>query len=151
MKKFANLFLLILISTFLFSCGEKRNAEKVAKGFLTQLYTMHYDSAKTFCTKESYGYVDFRKLIDVYILKDIKSQMDKLKIEIVETKIDGNNAECKYSITGIAELAEENQIINLIKKENKWIIDLHAENLNFDKPLPNDTLIGSVIDTTSIE
>lgn len=149
MKKTVNVIIILALFAILFSCGNKSKVNKTAKGFLTELYKMNYDSAKHYCTEESYGYLDFRKLLDNYINTEKAPNFDKLNIEINEIKIDGNNAECKYKVTGLNDMTDEEETLNLIFKDNKWLVDLHAENLNFNKDFQKDSI--PALDTTVVD
>ncbi len=131
MKRIVKIISIITVVLMLFACS-KNKPDKVAKAFLSSLYKMEYDSAKTLCTNESFGYIEYKKLIDSYVTSIESTPTDKIIIDITETKVEGNNAECKYKISGVPDLPKEVQTIDLIKKDGKWLVDLHAENLNFN-------------------
>ena len=130
-----------MLIVVIFACNGRNKPNKVAKAFLTTLYSMEYDSAKTYCTPESYGYIEYLKLLDNFTNTTEEKPNKNINIDIIDTKVSGDNAECKYKITGIQEDENKEQTINLIKKDGKWLIDLHAENMDFNKGMPmNDTI-----------
>ena len=149
MRKTINILMVLALIT-LFSACSKNRPPKVAKAFLTALYKMEYDSAKTFCTKDSYGYIEYRRLLESYTFEKEKKQSENIGINIINTKITGDNAECKYKITGVPDEEGTEQTIDLIKKDGKWLVDLHAENLDFNKVLPQNDTISDKPDTTAI-
>ena len=69
MRKTLSIAVVLLLLVVTNACINKNKPDKVAKAFLTALYEMNYDSAKTYCTSESYGYLEYRKLLDSFINK----------------------------------------------------------------------------------
>ncbi len=151
MRRILSIAVVLLLLVVTNACINKNKPDKVAKAFLTALYEMNYDSAKTYCTSESYGYLEYRKLLDSFINKLEEKKNELPNINILSTKISGDSAECKYKLMGIPSEIPDEQTIDLVKRNGKWLVDLHAENLDFNNKMPLNDTINYQSDSTAVD
>lgn len=126
MRKFLSLSLVVLIATFMFSCGggSSSDPKAVAEDFLKALATQDYDSAKELGTEQT---VQMLSMIEGMISMMPKDQVEKDKeniktLKMGEVKIDGDNAVVYYDTA-----KESGQKIELKKVDGDWKVDMKKD------------------------
>jgi len=127
MKKIIfNLFLLASLSTVI-SCSSN-SPESVAKIFLEKMHKADFEGAKEYATTdtksmltmmESFGAKD--KILDE------SKEKGSLSINVVDTQIDEDKAVCKVELKYSDEDKVEEQTLKLIKKDDKWLVNMGKE------------------------
>ncbi len=128
MKNLFKVSLLLVITTFIFSCGggTPENPKDVAKEFLTALAKKDFDRAKELGTETTVQTLTLiegmAESIPDMKTDDSKEEMDKVnKIEWGETEIDGDKAVVHYkSVDGEEKL-------DLVKVKGDWKVDMKKE------------------------
>ncbi len=116
---------------------------------------MDYDKAKTLSTEETSKFIEMMKAFsnmggDEAKLAEFKKKAEKVEVEILNTDIQNDTmAICKYKISGIENQEPKEESINLLKRNNKWLVHQKKEGLgNENAEIPTDT---TNVDTTSVK
>jgi hypothetical protein len=120
MKKI--ILLLIAISFIAFVCyaGNKDNEPKtVAKQYLEKIIALDFAGAKKQATSNTVELINLSETLSNLMSDSLKTEALKVKVEILDEKIDGNNAVVTYLRSDFAG----NQTLKLIKVEGKWLVN----------------------------
>lgn len=133
MKNLVKLSLVVLAVLALASCGNKSNTpEAVAEKFLNHLNAQEYAEAKELGTEATGEYLDM-----MASLSEMAPDEEVEAAEITDLKCEEkeSTATCTYKSDG-----EENTI-NLVKEEDKWLVDMKKEDpmgdTDFDEDMDN--------------
>ncbi len=112
----------VLITTiiFLFSFAVAKNdkdAKAVAIKFLNAYKAKDYITAKKYATESAKGVIDMMESTETVD----KVKPPKVTIKIVSVKEDGSKCEVRYEGS---DNPEEERVINLLKVDGKWLVEL---------------------------
>lgn len=128
-KKLQILFWCLISCITLYSCNNDTPGD-AAKKFLTLVSRADLDGAKKYCdsnTVELLNQANYLRMIP----DSIKEEGKNLQIKIKDEKINGNNAVVTYTTS---KLPDE-QIISLVKINNKWLVQLSKMQQEDDIPM----------------
>jgi hypothetical protein len=122
MKNIRNKISAILGFVLIVSCSNN-SPKSVAESFLKAMNKMDFEEAKKYGTDDTGKMLDmlsgFTKMMPDSAKKETKS-------EIVSEKIDGDKATVTYKDDG----KSEEQVLNLVKIDNKWKVAMSKDNMN---------------------
>ena len=132
MKKLFQLAAVLLTVVILGSCAGTTSPEKVAEKFVNHLNKREYAEAKALGTESTAQMVSF--------LEQFPSDeaVEDIIVEDMNCEITGDTAICTYTANG------EKETIELVKKDDKWLVDMKKEmpeGDDFSLDLENDTLV----------
>jgi hypothetical protein len=130
MKNLVKLSLVVLAVLALASCGNKSNTpEAVAEKFLNHLNAQEYAEAKELGTEATGEYLDMMSS-----LSEMAPDEEVEAAEITELKCEEKEATatCTYKTDG------EEASINLVKEEDKWLVDMKKEDPMADDDFEDD-------------
>lgn len=107
---------LLVMALTLTSCGgggPKANAEK----FLNGLYHMEFAAAKEVSTEETKKQVDAYEQMMSMMQQNAKDEAKKIKVEVMEPKVEGENATVEYKLSNDPTA----KTLKMIKKDGKWL------------------------------
>lgn len=125
MKNFLQPLALILFLT-ISSCSGN-SPENVAKSFFDNMYSGNFEAAK------EYGTTDTKSMLSMMESFGAKDQFkDKMKdadvkVEVLETNVDGDAATCKLKISDSKSDKTEEVDVKLKKVDGKWLVDMKKE------------------------
>jgi predicted nucleic acid-binding Zn-ribbon protein len=144
-KNIVVILLLVFISFGIISCNSK-SPKVVAEKFLNSLLVnADVDEAKKYCDDYSKEILEQAKYTHV-VLDSVKARLKNSKVTIVDVKEIGDKAFVTYTTT----LHPEQQVVTLIQKDGKWLVQLdkNQEDKNDLNP-PSEVPAEPVADTTS--
>lgn len=154
MKKVLNLSLLFVILFAFGACKKSSNdPAAIAKEYVLAINKMDYEKAKTLSTEETIKFIEMMKAFsnmggDESKLAEFKKKVEKIEVEILNTDMQNDTmAICKYKVTGIENQEPKEESINLVKRNNKWLVHQKKEGLGNENPEVSDT---TKVDTTSV-
>lgn len=115
---------------------------------------MDYDKAKTLSTEETSKFIEMMKAFsnmggDEAKLAEFKKKAEKINVEILKTDIESDTtAICRYKISGIENQEPKEESINLVKRNNKWLVHQKKEGLG-NEPV-NEPADSTKVDTTAV-
>jgi len=122
MKNICNKISVVLGFVFIVSCSGN-SPKSVAESFLKAMNKMDFEEAKKYGTDDTGKMLDmlsgFTKMMPDSAKKEVKS-------EIIAEKIDGDKATVTYKDDG----KSEEQVLNLVKIDNKWKVAMSKDNMN---------------------
>jgi hypothetical protein len=122
MKKLLKLtVVLTTIVAFAACSGSSDNPKDVAKEFLTHLNKKEYEKAKALGTENTVQMIEMIKSFSG--MSEEKEGEEPKKIENLACEVDGDKAVCTYNLEG-----EEEDKLELVKKDGKWLVDMKKEN-----------------------
>jgi len=107
---------LLVMALTLTSCGgggPKANAEK----FLNGLYHMDFAGAKEVSTDETKKQVEAYEQMMGMMQQNAKDEAKKLKVEVMEPKVEGDNATVEYKLSNDPTA----KTLKMVKKDGKWL------------------------------
>lgn len=132
---FRSIHILVVTITLLSACASGTGPRDVATDYLNAMNKMDYETAKKFCTPEKITTIKLiQSTFDITTLPDSTLQLAKrAKVEIKEVKEEGDRCIIKYVVPQLANIDQE---LLLIKKDNKWLVAETAEGFQevFDMP-----------------
>lgn len=138
MKKiFLSLSAVVLMSLVLFSCSSKSDPKDVARNFLNALTQMDYEGAKKYGTPETGKMLEMLNSFATMLPDSAKANARKIKIEIKDAKTEGD----KCSITYRNSEKQSDQVLTLVKKDGKWLVDMSKDdsmNAGEDASVPEE-------------
>ncbi|MCC6186759.1 MAG: DUF4878 domain-containing protein [Chitinophagaceae bacterium] len=123
-------FSLSLILVLGFSACNNNNPKVVAEKFLLSVARADLDEAKKLCDSNTKELLDQANYLSM-VPDSVKEEGRNLKITIVNVKENGNNAVVTYTTSKL----DENQIISLVKIDNKWLVQLDKMQEYDDEPM----------------
>jgi hypothetical protein len=125
---------LTAFSLILASCNSN-GPEKVAEKWLTDFLHLDYESAEQYSTKETINLLKiFQALTEKTLTDSARNEARKIKVDIKDAMIDGDNATVTYTSTMIPE----DQTIYLVKENGEWLVQLSKTDMFKDPELPAD-------------
>lgn len=124
MQKVVRIVFLILVVSFIVSCGNSNNPKDVAMKFTKYIVNEEYEKAAELGTSDTKQMINFMAMMAG---DGEKSSGKSPKIKHVSTKIDGDNAVVVLSSAG------EEQEISLVKIDGKWLVQMEKDNTDMDK------------------
>ena len=118
MKKIAFIFVALYLSISFASCSSN-SPKVVAEKFLLSVARADLDEAKKLCDSNTRELLDQANYLTM-VPDSVKEEGRKLKITIVDVKENGDKAVVTYKTSKL----DENQIITLVKVNNKWLVQL---------------------------
>ncbi len=109
-----------LISFAIMSCGSKSNPKDVSQNFLNALTKMDYESAKKYGTPETGKILDMLSSFSSMMPDSVKNKAKDVKVEIKNVKEEGDKCVVTYKNSE----KNEDQTLNLIKKDGKWLVNM---------------------------
>ena len=124
------LITLLVYSCAVFDVSYSKNPRKIAEKFLHQMYSGDYKKAKKLGTHKTQQILDM--MDQLIAISGQKGFTQNQTVEMQDCKITGDSAQCNYLLNG------KNSTIDLVKMDNKWLVDLKKEAKN--KPEKNKFL-----------
>jgi hypothetical protein len=126
-NRFQKIILLSLIILLVYSCAVfdvsySKNPRKVAEKFLHQMYSGNYKKAKKLGTHKTGQILDM--LDQLVVISGQTGFTQNQKVEMLDCKVAGDSAQCNYLLNG------KNNVIDLVRQDNKWLVDLKKEAKN---------------------
>ena len=123
-RPFQKILLVLLVMVMVYSCAVfdvsySKNPRKIAEKFLKELYSGEYKKAKKLGTHKTQQILDM--MDQLIVISGQKGFPTDSKVEVLDCKISGDSAKCNYLLSG------KDSEIDLIKSENKWLVDLKKE------------------------
>jgi uncharacterized lipoprotein YehR (DUF1307 family) len=143
MKNLIKLSLVAVAIITLVSCGGKSNTpEAVAEKFLDHLNKQEYAEAKKLGTEATGEYLDM-----LASLSEMAPEEEVETPEITELTCEEQEetATCTYKTDG------ETQTINLVKQEDKWLVDMTKENPMDDMEMDMEEDVDEIVDEVEEE
>ncbi|HOZ50625.1 MAG TPA: DUF4878 domain-containing protein [Chitinophagaceae bacterium] len=119
-KLLLSLVALTIISFSIVSCGSKSDPKAVAENFLNALSKMDYEGAKKYGTPETGKMLDMLSSFSSMMPDSVKNKAKDVKVEIKNVKEDGDKCDVTYKNSE----KEEDQTLNLVKKDGKWLVNM---------------------------
>lgn len=119
-KLFLSIVAIALISLTIVSCSKKSDPKDVSEKFLTALTKMDYEGAKKYGTPETGKMLDMLSSFSSMMPDSVKNKAKDVKVEVKNVKEDGDKCEVTYKSSD----KEEDQMLNLVKKEGKWLVNM---------------------------
>lgn len=133
MKKLSILLATSII--ILFTSCNKNEPEKVAEKWLTSFLRMDYETAQEYSTKETADLLKiFRALNDVTLNDSARNAAQKIKVDVKDSHVEGDNATVTYTSTMIPE----EQTIYLVREKGEWLVQLSKTDMFKDPDMPAD-------------
>jgi hypothetical protein len=131
-----------LITLTIGSCGSKDDPKGVAQNFLNALTKMDYKGAKKYGTPETGKMLDMLESFSSMMPDSIKNKAKEVTVEIKDVKVNGESCDVTYRTND----KDEDQNLNLIKKDGKWLVNMSKD----DSVLGEETPVEepSIEDTT---
>jgi hypothetical protein len=127
MKKLLLSVVAFALMTFaIMSCGNKSNPKDVSQNFLNALTKMDYEGAKKYGTPETGKMLDMLSSFSNMMPDSVKNKAKDIKVEIKDVKEEGD----KCVVTYKNNEKDDEQTLNLIKKDGKW--DEYQRNITKD-------------------
>lgn len=117
-QKFFPFFIALFLSLSLISCSSN-SPKVVAEKFLLSVARADLDEAKKLCDSNTRELLDQANYLTM-VPDSVKAEGRNLKITIVDVKETGDKAVVTYKTSKL----EENQIITLVKVDEKWLVQL---------------------------
>ena len=121
---------LFLIVIFFTCCIAANNPKDVAEHFIKASVNMDFKEAKRYATPETAKMLDLVEGI-VGKTRISDSTIKKMKIEIGEETIKGDNATIKYK----KDDSNKEYVINLKRINGKWLVAISMDDLNSESDL----------------
>lgn len=123
-------FMILAASLFMAACGSKADGPKeVATKFLTHINAMEFEEAKQFGTKETNELLDMLK--GFAAMGGEEQKPEATAFEIKDAKEEGETATVTYRSEG----SEEDETLNLVKQDGKWLVNISKEDMNKDEDM----------------
>lgn len=121
-KAFLSVAALCLIAVTMVSCGggsPKASAEK----FLTSLYHMDFEGAKSVATEETKKQVDnYASMMSIGGEKG-KTEAQKITVNVKDPVVNGDNATVEYTVSGAGNDDNIPHTLRLVKVKGKWLAE----------------------------
>ncbi len=126
-SRFQKIILLSIIVLLVYSCAVfdvsySKNPRKVAEKFLHQMYSGDYKKAKKLGTHKTQQILDM--MDQLMVISGQTGITQNQKVEMLDCKVAGDSAQCNYLLNG------KNNVIDLVRQDNKWLVDLKKETKN---------------------
>lgn len=123
-------FTLLFTLTILFTACSSNSPKVVAEQFLLAVAKADLDQAKKLCDSNTRELLDQANYLSM-VPDSVKEEGRKLKITIKDVKEIGDKAVVTYTTSKL----DENQIISLVKIDNKWLVQLDKMQEYDDEPM----------------
>lgn len=108
---------MLVLAVMLVSCkggGPKANAEK----FLNSFYHMDYAAAKEVSTEDTKKQLEsYESIMGSMIQQNAKDEAKKLKVDVKEPKVTGDNATVEYTVSN----DPSPKTLKMVKTNGKWL------------------------------
>ena len=148
---------LLVVGLFLLvglACNHSGSPKEVSQNFLNALTRMDYEGAKKFGTPETGKLLDMLASFSSMMPDSIKNKGKNVKVEIKDVKENGD----KCVVTYRNSEKEEDQPLNLVKKDGKWMVNMTKDETmgaGQDASIPSDTTVtdesAPMADTITVE
>lgn len=123
-------FIVLAATLFMAACGSKADGPKeVATKFLTHINAMEFEEAKQYGTKETGELLDMLK--GFAAMGGEEQKPENTSFEIKDVKEEGDTATVTYRSEG----SEEDETLNLVKQDGKWLVNISKEDMNKDEDM----------------
>jgi hypothetical protein len=116
-KVLLSLAVVTLFAVSLISCNTN-SPKSSADKFLTGLYHMDYEAAKSVSTEETKKMLDMMAQFSSMVPDSAKETAKKIKVDIKDVKEEGDKAVVTYTTT--EDPAEKK--LNMVKQSGKWLV-----------------------------
>jgi hypothetical protein len=114
----------IVLSTFIFSsCNTAMKPELVVENFLNSMNQQDFETARKYCTEETFKLVDFLSSIAEMAKQEGAAFADAEPVSNIQCNVDGDKAKCTFCCDSEGKDSE----VDLIKVKNEWKV-----NISFD-------------------
>lgn len=121
-KVFLSVAALCLIAVTLMSCGGG-SPKAAAEKFLTGLYHMDYEAAKSVATEETKKQVDnYASMMSIGGDK-AKTEAQKITVNVKDPVVNGDNATVEYTVSGSGNDDNVPHTLRLVKVKGKWLAE----------------------------
>ncbi|MDP2172686.1 MAG: DUF4878 domain-containing protein [Candidatus Cloacimonadaceae bacterium] len=128
MKKTIIALLVLIVLIALVACGNK--ADKVARKFFDAMDKKDFTAAKQYASKQSQELLTFAEQFMKNLNEDQKGDMDDMKYNIVETKIEGETAIVTYEQWKKSDPGnKQSKTLNMVKEDGEWKVKLDKGNV----------------------
>lgn len=134
MKKIAFIFVALYLSISFASCSSN-SPKVVAEKFLLSVARADLDEAKKLCDSNTRELLDQANYLTM-VPDSVKEEGRKLKITIIDVKENGDKAVVTYKTSKL----DENQIITLVKVNNKWLVQLDKMQEYEEEPMLTESI-----------
>lgn len=161
---------LCLMAVVFTSCGGG-NPKATAEKFLTGLYHMDYEAAKSVSTEETKKQVDnYASMMNIGGEKG-KTEAQNIKVNVKDPVVNGDNATVEYTVSGAGNDDNIPHTLRLVKVKGKWLAEWSKNDMfggmgtegmdqlpaEGDNMMPDDTTggmmappaDGTMVDTTA--
>ena len=129
MKLLRSLAVVVAAMLMFTAYGQDAKPSDVAKKYVEAIVAFDFAAAKQYVAKEKL--VEFVGVIAMFESPEVKAQLDEMKaaiesaggvkIEVVDERIDGDSAKVTLKASNGGQ--EQEQVVNLIKEDDKWKIN----------------------------
>jgi len=113
-------FLVLFVAMLLIGCGKDANSpEAITTQFVELMTTGKKEEAAKLGTEPTSRYLDFRETS----MEMIGEDDDPIDVSSVKCFVEGERANCLMC----CDVNGEKQNITLVKKENKWLVDINVD------------------------
>jgi hypothetical protein len=128
------------------ACSGGDSPKGVANEFLTSLNKMDFAKAKTMGTEETGKLLDMLSSFSDMVPDSVKQKEANKKIEIVNEKIEGDNATVTYKTEG----SDKEETLKLVKADGKWKVQMSKADMGGGEEEMEDAG-GTTSDTMSTD
>ncbi|RYZ33517.1 MAG: DUF4878 domain-containing protein [Sphingobacteriales bacterium] len=118
MKKMLLCLVLTLAGTLTLTGCDSDSPKATAEKFLTALYHYDFETAKEVSTDETKKMIETIAQFSNGITDSMRMDAKKLKVKILDTKVNGDTAVVKYETT--EDPGEKS--VTLVQQEHKWMV-----------------------------
>jgi len=129
----------VALVIFLFACNSRPKPEAVVENFLNAMNKQDFETARKFCTEETFKLVDFLTSLADMAKQEGAAFADAEPVSNVKCTIDGDKAKCTFCCDGDGKDSE----IDLVKVNNEWKVNIEFEGFG-------DMDMESMLDTSYI-
>lgn len=117
-------FFILFLSVGLFSC-DSNSPKASADKFLTSLYRMDYETAKSMSTENTRKLVDMIAQFSAMVPDSVKENAKKTKVNIKDVKEEGDKATVTYTVKDPASGKSQpmEQKLTMIKQNGQWLAE----------------------------
>ncbi len=127
MKHIIVAMLLVATLLALTACGAK--PEKTAQAFFKAMETHDIAAAKKLATQDSQALLSMAEGFLTEMSAEQKAKLDKMKYNIIETKVDGETAVVSYEEwEASSPEAKKTKTLNMVKEDGAWKVKVEKEN-----------------------
>jgi hypothetical protein len=118
----------VIASIAIVSCGGNtaNDPKSVAKDYLTKTFALDFEGAEKLGTKNTKELIALNKTFNSMWPDSQKAEYKKVKVDVKDAKITGDNAVVTYTETD----KPGDQTLKLVKQDGKWLVDQSKESVS---------------------